>query len=206
MFKSLFKQKTSAPQTSGPTPEQLTLRIKTGEFLRFLEAQGIPVQDMPVTRPLCGDLIVSYAFDQDEAFVSATPALLKAAGIDAAQVHTLATRNLEQCIARQGVRLLEEDGLYMVCVGQQGTMSNLEATLLCMDAFWPFVAKEIDVKGEILACVPSRDYLLLADGARPETHAGLHDLAKQLQAKAGNHGLSEQLMVCRQGIWSCWPA
>lgn len=206
MFKSLFKQKAPVPDTSGPSPEQLTLRIKTGEFLRFLEAQGIPAQDMPVTRPLCGDLIVSYAFDQDEAFVSATPALLKQAGIDAAQLHALAARNLEQQVARQGVRLLEEEGLYMVCVGQQGTMSNLEATLLCMDAFWPFVGKEISVEGELLACVPSRDYLLLADSARPETHAGLHDLARQLQAKAEHHGLSEQVMVRRQGLWSCWPA
>lgn len=196
----------SASQPKPYRPENLTLRIKHTDFLKALQAHGVPPEQMPVTRPLCGDLIVSYAFDTPEQFVMATPALLKSAGIAPQEVHDLALQALHRQVLAYGVRLIEDEGAYLLRIAPEETSTHLEASCLLLDGIWDLLRDEIKPQGELLACVPTRDFFFVLDSAKPESHAHTLELARQLQDKDGVHGLSLQLMAHGSAGLTLWPA
>lgn len=56
-----FKKKDKAPAL---TASQLQPRIKHLNFLRALREAGVPADEVPYHTPLCGELLVTYAFDR----------------------------------------------------------------------------------------------------------------------------------------------
>ena len=79
----ILKKNTPA-QAQGPAlrADQLQPRIKHLNFLKALQAAGVPPAQQPSHMPLCGELIVTYAFDLPDSFMMATPNLVELAGVD----------------------------------------------------------------------------------------------------------------------------
>src|SRR5438046_4794913 len=87
----LFKRKIA---NSGPDPATLVPRIKHKNFLAALSAMKIPPQDLPVTEPLVGDLLITYAFDLPSAFMMCPVREMSRMGLSLAQLRARAVANL----------------------------------------------------------------------------------------------------------------
>lgn len=196
LFNRLFRK--PAPPVSAEAGH-LMPRLKHRDFLRALKGHGVPETALPLTRPLCGDLLIAYAFDRPGEFVMATPPLLSRAGLDAGAVPDLALANLHRRVQEAGVRLIEDQGGYLLRVGEEGADSQLDAVSLLLPAIRRMLQEQIQPKGELLYCAPSRDFLFVLDSARPETHAYTRGVAEALCAGDPTHGLSPQWLHYREG-------
>ena len=177
-------------------PERLTLRVKHRHFLDALRAHGVPSEQLPVTAPLCGELLLSYAFEQPERFVMATPPLLAQAGVAPDDCRALVLANFKGRFSAQLVRVSEHQGLFKVRTG-----GDLEAVLLAFDGFWQsHVSREIGT--ETVVCAPRRDVLLIADLT---VHGALEALRGEAATAFGAgedaHALSLQLMQWSTTGW-----
>lgn len=177
-------------------PEQLTLRIKHRHFIDALRAHGVPEAQMPATAPLCGELLISYAFELPERFVMATPPLLAQAGIAVADCRSLALANFKGRFSAQLMRTGIHEGLIAVRTGH-----DLEAVMLVFDGFWQGHVRP-ELRGELLACAPRRDVLLIADAAVPGALEALRaESSRVFSATVDSHALSLQLMRWAPGGW-----
>ena len=177
------------------TPERLTLRIKHVHFLSTLQAHGIPAEQMPVTAPLCGELLVSYAFDLPDQFVMATPDMLADAGVQTQDLMALAQRNAKGKFNAQLVKT-GHDGLMAVRAG-----GDMEAALLVFDSFWDAHVRT-HMQGDIVVAAPRRDALFIADTAVAGALDALREHAQDVLTSVNdNHALSAQLMRRVPGGW-----
>ena len=184
-------------ETGGTPPlrrAQLQPRIKHPQFLKALQAAGVPQEQLPATTALCGELLVTYAFDLDDSFMVATPALLAQAGVGAAELAPLALANLLRVLPQPEYFTKERCGLAY-------TGHDLEATLLLVDAIWDQM--QPNFAGEIVVTAPRRDRLLMCDSADVKALASLRlQSAEFFNEHDDAHRLSTQLMVRRAGAWS----
>ncbi|MCW8166508.1 DUF1444 family protein [Verminephrobacter aporrectodeae subsp. tuberculatae] len=193
---TLFKKAIGmAPPKQVSLREQLVPRIRHVDFLKMLQEHGVPEQQQPVTTALCGELLVSYAFDLPEQFTMATPPQLEQAGIAASEVPALALRNLARLMPR--TRFFGKQGFMAVYTG-----GELEATLLLLDAFWEHMQAS-SLGKEIVAVVPRRDCLLLCDARDAGALAELGREAEKFFTESQDaHALSVQKMLRRDdGRW-----
>jgi len=191
----LFKKKTPAPPAMPPLrAEQLQPRIKHLNFLKALQAAGVPPAQQPSHAPLCGELIVTYAFDLPDSFMMATTTLVGQAGVSVAELPRLAQANLERALPEP--QFFAKDGCNIAVTG-----NDLEATLLLVDKLWDDMARQI--RGEIVASVPRRDRILMCDSANPAALATLRAQAQEFFDEQDDaHRLSTQVMVRRGGRWT----
>lgn len=177
-------------------PERLTLRVKHRDFLVTLRQHGVPDAQLPVTAPLCGDLLLSYAFEQPDHFVMATPPLLDRAGVSTADIRALALANFKGRFTAQLVRTGVHDGVFTVRAG-----GELDAVLLAFDGFWQHhVSREIGPVTQV--CAPRRDVLLIADPGVPGALAALRaEAARVFHASTDAHALSLQCMQWAPAGW-----
>ncbi|HWQ93240.1 MAG TPA: hypothetical protein VN673_16315 [Clostridia bacterium] len=188
----LFKKK---PQPEQPKPDASLIvpRIKHTNFLAALRDIGTGPDDTPLTEPLVGDLIVTYAFDLSEAFQMVCPQDCQRLGIQPGQIRAIAVANLKRQlgnIGRQG-----EPPLLKMVVG-----GNLEACLLLVDDIWQSLAGKIPP--EIVVGVPTRDVLLITTTS--STKGGLQmlrDAVKEAHGQETTHALTQQLLVRRGDRW-----
>lgn len=196
----LFKKKPTPAPTPAVSRDTLVPRIRHIDFLKALQTHGIPPEQMPVTLPLCGELILTYAFDLPEQFVMATPPFLAQAGVSPDEVDTLARANLKGRFSAQLLRT-DHDGLMAVQAGD-----GFEAVLLILDAFWDQHVRSV-VAGDIVSAAPRRDVLLIADAAIAGAVDALREQAAAvLRGSQDAHGLSAQAMVRRDGRWQMLDA
>ncbi|WP_232834449.1 DUF1444 domain-containing protein [Rhodoferax ferrireducens] len=197
------KRKTTGASagTAPPPPppyraDNVTLRIKHTDFLKALQAHGVPPEQMPVTRPLCGDLLVSYAFDTPDQFVMATPPLLAQAGVSLVDMEALVQANFKGMFSAQLMTKSNRAGLMQVRTGQ-----DLEAVMLVFDSFWSDHVKS-QVKGDIVVCAPRRNVLLIADTAVAGTLEALREEATlAFHQTRDAHALSLQMMQWTDAGW-----
>jgi len=191
----LFKKKPSAPPAMPVLrAEQLQPRIKHINFLKALQAAGVPPAQQPSHAPLCGELIVTYAFDLPDSFMMATTTLVEQAGVSTAELPRLARVNLERALPEP--QFFAKDGCNIAVTG-----NDLEATLLLVDKLWNDMAQQ--VRGEILASVPRRDRILMCDSANPGALATLRAQSQEFFDEQDDaHRLSTQVMVRRGGMWA----
>src|SRR6185437_11961166 len=71
-------------------------------------------------------------------------------------------------------------------------------TLLIDAAWWDEVREK--VSGEILACVPARNIVLIGGTGRPETLPQMRDAARKIEA-GGDHLISGTILIRRGGNW-----
>jgi hypothetical protein len=193
-------QPSASDMSNATTAERLTLRIKHVNFLSALQAHGVPVEQMPVTAPLCGELLVSYAFDLPDQFVMATPPLLEEAGVQPQDLMALAQRNAKGKFNAQVLKT-EHEGLMSVRAG-----GDMEAALLVFDGFWDAHVRS-HVQGDIVVAAPRRDALLIADTAVVGALDALREQALQVLTSVDDpHGLSAQLMHRVPGGWQLLDA
>jgi hypothetical protein len=177
----------------------LVPRIRHLNFLEALKAQGVPPEQMPVTLPLCGELLVTFAFDLPDQFVMATPPLLAQAGIVIDELAALSQANLKGRFSAQILRT-DHDGLMRVEAGDA-----FEAVLLIFDSFWDGHVRSL-LTGDIVAAAPRRDVLLIADAAVSGAVGALREqAAAALEGSTDAHGLSVQAMLRHGGAWKLLP-
>lgn len=191
-----FKKAPPAAAEPALDPDQIQPRIKHLNFIGALRSNGVPAEQMPSVTPLCGELIVTYAFDLPDRFIMATPALLEGTGVSSAQVPGRAIAYLQRQLPQPTMRVT--DGCQLVHTG-----GDLEATLLLVDAFWD--AMQADIRGHLLVTVPRRDRLLMCDGA---DRAAIEALQRQTEEYFHEHDdahrLSTQIMARRNGAWALY--
>lgn len=185
-------------RTEAPSPyqaEALTPRIKHTGFLKALQAHGVPPEQMPVSQALCGELLVTYAFDLPDQFVMATPPLLAQAGLQASVLMALAQQNMKGKLSAQLLKTASP-GLITVRTGEL-----MEAVMLVFDSFWDgHVGATLG--GGFVVAAPRRDVVLIADLAVDEAVETLREQAMQVLVGGDDaHGLSAQLMHRVDGQW-----
>lgn len=212
---SLFNKKpqtTIKPGSKPGTPFQIVPRIKHINFLAAIKpmlaqlaaAGGDPTTQAPVTRPLVGDLIVSYSFDTPTQFISVTHQSMHDLGLNPDSLHDAAITNLLNVIGnRVTVQYLH---LYQAIA----TGGDLEACSLLLPILWESLSKEFG--GELLAVVPNRNTVLFMD-SRHQVQAGGSTLpARQIldlmcsaasatRKESANHALSEHILAWRNSSW-----
>ena len=175
------------------TSAQLRPRVKRIDYLHTLRAAGVPPDQIPDHAPLCGELLLTYAFDLPDSFIMATPPLLRSAGIARAAVPQLVRDNLQRTLPT--VKFRTGDGYALATTG-----GDMEATLLILDGLWQAV--QADIGGELLVAVPRRDRLLICDSAHPDAVAALRaQTLKFFHASRDQQHLSTQVMVRRGQSW-----
>ena len=197
MIRSWFRKR-KAPGASVGAPsspyraENLTLRIKHTNFLNALQAHGVPPEQMPVTMPLCGELLVSYAFDTPDQFVMATPPLLAQAGVALADIDALVKANSKGMFTAQLIKKSNWQGLMEVRTGKE-----MEAVMLVFASFWSEHVKSL-VTGDIVVCAPRRNVLLIADTAVAGALQALQKEATMVFYQTQDtHALSLQMICVR---------
>lgn len=193
MFGLFKKNRAPAPAAPTLTRQQLVPRIKHLNFIRALDRAGVPPDKRPLTAPLCGELLVTYAFDLPDSFMMATPGMLAQAGIGSDEVAGLALANLKRTLPAPQFFAKDRCGL-------AHTGDNLEATLLLVDSVWTEMAGNFN--GDILVTVPRRDRLLLCDSADAQACAVLAAMTAEFTNEhQDSHALSTQVMARRDGAW-----
>jgi len=176
------------------TAAQLRPRIKHVDYIRTLREAGVPPDQIPDHVPLCGDLLVTYAFDLPDTFVMATSKLLHSAGIAREDAPRLARENLGSTLPT--VSFQTHDGCGMAMTG-----GELEASLLVLNGLWKVVQQ--DISGELLVTVPRRNRLLMCDSAHGHAVDALRAQTLKFSREfQDQHCLSNQIMVRRDDAWS----
>ncbi len=186
----LFKKKSEPVK---PDASLIVPRIKHTNFLAALRDIGTGPDDTPVTEPLVGELIVTYAFDLPETFQMVCPHDCQRLGIAPGQIRAIAVANLKRQLGNIGYQ--GEPPLVRMIVG-----GNLEACLLLVDDIWQSLASKIPP--EIVIGVPARDVLLVTTTA--STRGGLQMLRDAVKGAYGSettHALTLQLLVRRDERW-----
>lgn len=196
MFGFLKKAKSAnTPPTLPPlTAARLRPRIRHVNYIKTLREAGMPPDQIPDHAPLCGDLLVTYAFDLPDSFIMATVTLLESAGIARRDAPRVARENLASILPR--VSFQTNDGYGMAMTG-----GELEASLLVLDGLWQVVQE--DIGGELLVTVPRRNRLLMCDSAHGHAVDALRAQTLKFSRELHDqHYLSNQIMVRRDDAWS----
>jgi uncharacterized protein YtpQ (UPF0354 family) len=186
----LFKKKPTPPE---PDASQIVPRIKHTNFLVALEDMGISPDDTPVTEPLVGELLVTYAFDLPDTFQMFCPRDCQRLGLSPNQVRAIAVANLQRQLGDIG--FAGEPPLIKLVVG-----GNLEACLLLVDDIWQSLAGKFPP--EIVVGVPSRDVLLVTTTA--STKGGLQllrDAVRKAHGQETTHALTRHLLIRKGNKW-----
>jgi hypothetical protein len=185
-------------------------RIKHLNFLASTKALLVqasktgPLSDgqLPLTRPLAGDLLVSYAFDKGHQYESLRVADAQALGLTVAE--RVAMSNLRREI-EDDLRPAKLDTFNCLLIG-----NGFEATTLLLDDWWDAYAHELGC--ELRMVVPSRDLI----GFIGITTGGIYQgkpvspqhclrvmcrSAMAAKAEETNHGLSDCLFAWRNSRW-----
>jgi len=173
---------------------QIQPRIKHVNFLKSLRDAGVPPEQWPANTPLCGELIVTYAFDLPDSFMMATPALLQQAGVSQVALPQLARDNLAKALPQP--KFFAKDNCGIAVTG-----GDLEATLLLVDTLWEEM--QPNFSGEILVVTPCRDRILMCDSADADAVNALRQQAGEFyDEEQGAHRLSLQIMARRDRTWA----
>lgn len=194
MFGFLKKATPQAKTSPALRADQVQPRIKHVNFMRGLREAGVPPEQWPASSSLCGELIVTYAFDLPDSLIMATPPLLEQAGVAQDGLPQLAHANLRKALPPPQFFAKNNCGLAV-------TGGGLEATLLLVDAVWDEMQSNFD--GGILAVTPCRDRILVCDSADAAAISALRSQAREFfEEEQGPHRLSLQIMARRDGGWT----
>ncbi len=137
------------------------------------------------------ELIVAYAEDSPSSVRYLTPSDLSALNLAFADLRRLSVANLERILPEPQIRNL--DGIYWVTAG-----GDYDASLLLLDSLWR--SGKIQVNGEIVAAIPSRDRLLVTGSADADGLANIRRMVQGIFAQAP-YRISSKLFVFRNGAF-----
>lgn len=183
--------------TSLPGSRQdLLPRIKHRNFLtavsRMLQDEPGPAS-IPVSMPLAGDLVVSYAFDMPDMFAIVTEREREQLGLSLEELHACAVENLLRRLPK--MKVTQHGSVIVPEVGE-----NLEACLLLVDGFWRNMQSQLP--GRLIVAPVHRDVLLFGCDAWPEGTDEMKQARADIQTKDPTHSLSEMFFTWDDGVWS----
>jgi len=169
---------------------QIVLEIKCKEYLN-----NIPLQadgSHPIySKLIAGDIYLTYALRLDCQICFLSASELEEAGLLDENLYNLALNNMMK-IAND-IRLYGKSPLFTV------TSEGISASsLLLVDGIWEKQKPSID--GDIVACVPSKDFLLYTGSNEPNGILKLVEEAKEI-TKDDPYLISETLLVRKNGTW-----
>ncbi len=135
------------------------------------------------------DLVIAYAEDSPRNMRYLTPKNLEDTGIDRKELRALACENLKRLLPK--IERHGANGLYMLTAG-----GNYEASLLLLDSIWS--GGQMDVRGDIVVAIPTRDLLLVTGSQNPEGIKKVKEMANEASIK-GPYRLTPKLFVYRNG-------
>ncbi len=165
-------------------------RIKQSEFNNALKQAGAPPDQWPLTEPLVGNLVVTYAFDVPAGFMMVRPQDLAQLGLSPEQLRGLSLDNLKREMPEIAVEVTGD-------VQRVITGKNFEACTLLAPNFWSKVASQID--GEVIVAVPSRDVVLFCSSLSSQGLADMVSMANEVLRQEAAHALTNELFVWRNG-------
>jgi hypothetical protein len=190
---------TAAEAEDAPlAPADLRLLIRPAGFLdevgKMRARSGKPTldTDLPVSRPLAGDLVVLLGLDHPQSY-SYPPRATVEEALPSADAWTRALTNTGAAVGKIRTEALR-DGVSMVT-----TESGLGPSLLLLDNVW--TQAPLKGQGDPIVVVFSRTALLLGHEGDPESIDALVAILKAERAFAGNDLVSDQLFIRRNGRW-----
>ena len=177
---------------SQPDRSTLVPRIKSQQFLIALREMGIAEDELPLTEPLVGDLLISYAFDLPDLFRMATAPDIEKLAIPRADLRSLAIANLARQIPQIGLQ--DAPLLHRVVTG-----NNLEACTLLANPFWLDLAPQMP--GKLVATVPSRDAVYFCGSDSHDGVQALRQTSLQVFSAAATHALSRNILQWTNAGW-----
>lgn len=164
------------------------------EVRRMRARSGKPVldTDLPVRRPLAGDLVVLLGLDHPQSY-SYPPRATVEEALPSADAWTRALANTDAAVGEIRTEALR-DGVAMVT-----TDSGLAPSLLLLDDVW--ARAPLKGQGDPIVVVFSRTALLLGHEGDPASIEALVAILKTELAFAGNDLVSDQLFIRRNGRW-----
>lgn len=171
---------------------QIVPRIKSTLFLKSLQDNNIPEDQMPYTEEYAADLVITYAFDLPEQFIMATPPLLNDAGVDPEALRPLALENLKRNLG--ALQVARKEDLFRVVTGE-----SLEACILLLDQFWQTQVDQ--VKGKLIAAVPNRDILIYTGSESAEAMEEMRAMIPPAFEAGANHSLTTHLLERTENGW-----
>lgn len=188
----LFKKKPAAVEQPNEA-STVVPRIKHTNFLVTLRGIVKNEEQLPVTEPLVGDLLVTYAFDLPDAFKMFSGRDLKRLAWSLEELRATAVANLRRQLGE--IQWAGDPPVLQVSVGD-----DLEACLLLLDDVWESLGS--NVPPEILVGIPTRNDLLVGSTQSGEEGiAKLRELVKAARTGNNTHWLTEHLLVRREGRW-----
>lgn len=179
---------------AGPlNPQQIVPVIKdrawSKEMKRAAQARGVDSTAEQVIEELNEDLVIVYAEDTPQNIRYFGPKDLQEVGVQKDQLRALAIDNLRRILpppeAVNGplISMLTAGGDYV-------------PSLLLLDEIWS--GDKLDVEGEIVVAIPTRDVLIFTGSNNKEGVKKLRELAKKAHAD-GPYSLTDRLFVYRGG-------
>jgi uncharacterized protein YtpQ (UPF0354 family) len=135
------------------------------------------------------DLIILYAEDSEANIRYFRPEDLEVAKIDRRELRTLACENLKRLLPK--IERHGADGLYVLTAG-----GDYDASLLLLDSIW--ISGQVDVRGDIVVAIPTRDFLLITGSEDPEGIDKVRQAAREAYG-GGAYRLTPKLFVYRDG-------
>ena len=148
-----------------------------------------------VTEDLNADLVVVYVEDENKNLRYLSAAQMAGIGMAWQEMRALALENLMRRLPQ--IRLHSTGPVSMLTAG-----GNYEASLLLVKDFW--AGDKVQVVGEIVVAVPSRDVVLITGSANPEGLMQLKKLAQASRPARASFQLTQTLFVYRDGQFLPW--
>lgn len=147
---SFFKKK----PPPAPPPAIVVPRIKHTNFLDYIATiPGMTDESRPLVEPLAGDLLLTYALDVGEGYLSITPATLRERGLEAASLRAQAEAN--GLAAMRALQVRTHGVLHELTAPD-----NMAACSLLYPDLWQQIEREVG--GPVAVAVPHRDVVLYA--------------------------------------------
>jgi uncharacterized protein YtpQ (UPF0354 family) len=142
-----------------------------------------------VFEPLNEQLTIVYAEDSPKNIRYLSPDMLVAAKIPRETLRALAIANLRRIVPK--IEVQGGNGVFMIIAG-----GDFEACLLLFDDLWQ--GRQMDVRGDYVVAIPSRDMLLVTGSQHPEGIQKVREVAAKTAAQA-SYRLTPELFVYRGG-------
>jgi uncharacterized protein YtpQ (UPF0354 family) len=156
------------------------------EMQRVRGAEGKSME--LVTDDLNSELVVVYAEDTERTIRYLSPDNLVKAGIERPKLRAVALANLREILPEMELR--RGDLISMITAG-----ADYVPSLLLLDIWDP---QQLQVDGEIVIAVPSRDVLLLTGSNNKKGIKELRKIARD-SVRDGTYTLTDKLFVYRNG-------
>jgi hypothetical protein len=189
------------PSPSGEVDlDRVVPLVRIREYVEFSDAEirasGKPDSMRVAQEPLAGTLVLLYGEDSERTISVLSRESVSKLGLDGGALRKRAVANLKRICAEfgtespaPGVHVVSADGSY-------------EASFLLVDDLW--TKEHLVVRGDYVVGVPSRGTLLVTGS---DDRDGIAYVRQRSQAifDSGDHALTPQLFVRREGRWQVFP-